>query len=237
MKIVNLSDSIKKGCKRLFVAFDVETTGLNPAEDKIIEIGATVFVNESLDKIFKTFVNPGQHIPEKISEINHITDQMVENAPGIKEALRLFYKFLEQYIEEDIDFFLFSAHNAKFDKEFLSEARRTTKVKEPVEIVFLDTLAIAREKLILPNYKLGTVADAFGIEHDNDHSADSDSVTCGKVLLELLPDKPITLQEKARITLQAKKQDRHIIIVVGVTLVALFVVMLLNIFTYFGGIK
>ena len=229
MKIIRLSSNVKIVASEFFVAFDVETTGLNPDEDSIVEIGAAVFVNGSVDKTFKSFVNPGCHIPENVSKINHITDDMVRNAPPIKEALKAFYKFLEQYIEEDDVEFLFASHNAKFDMGFLSAAKRKTRVKEPVDIYFVDTLAIAREKITLPNYKLGTIADAFEIEHD-DHHADSDSVTCGKVLLQLLPDKPLTIYDKARLEEENKKSmktGRYILLSILIAFVLLVVFGLL----------
>lgn len=208
MKIIRLSNNVKIVASEFFVAFDVETTGLSPTDDAIVEIGAAVFINGSVDKTFRTYVNPGCHIPENVSAINHITDEMVQDAPPIKEAIKAFYKFLEQYIEEDTVEILFASHNAKFDMGFLAAAKRKTRVKEPVEIYFVDTLAIAREKISLRNYKLGTIADAFEIEHD-DHHAESDSVTCGKILLQLLPDRPLTIHDKARIEEENKKSMKR----------------------------
>lgn len=78
-----------------FVAFDLETTGLNNQKDEIIEIGAVKFtvtvekgrVVPKLEKEFETFVKPNMLIPAEASNVNHIYDKDVQDAPAVGEAI------------------------------------------------------------------------------------------------------------------------------------------------------
>ena len=70
-----------------FVVVDLETTGLNPDEDKIIEIGAIKFVDGVETETFETLVNPGMPIPDFITRLTGIKDEDVKDAPAIDEVL------------------------------------------------------------------------------------------------------------------------------------------------------
>ena len=84
-----------------FVAFDLDTTGLVNRKDEIIEIGAVKFTVEvkngrvvpKLISEFDTLVKPNMLIPAEATNVNHITDKMVENAPPVGEALKQFTAF------------------------------------------------------------------------------------------------------------------------------------------------
>ena len=70
-----------------YVIFDLETTGISCITDKVVEISAVkVLKNKVVDK-FSTLVNPEMKIPFRASQVNHITDDMVKNAPVFKQAL------------------------------------------------------------------------------------------------------------------------------------------------------
>ena len=106
-----------------FVAFDLETTGLVNRKDEIIEIGAVKFTVEvkngrvvpKLISEFDTLVKPNMLIPAEATNVNHITDKMVENAPPVGEALKQFTAFCGPGS-------ILLAHNANFDASFLRTA-------------------------------------------------------------------------------------------------------------------
>lgn len=145
-----------------FVAFDLETTGLDKEKHEIIEIGAVKFtlIEEAgvlKPKIlgrFQTFVNPSSSIPEDATKVNHITDKMVEGAPDINTCLRKFTGFC------GLDSILV-AHNANFDAGFLRDAYEKNPQLIPANPI-IDSLKIVKTILPeLPNHKLGNLATLF----------------------------------------------------------------------------
>ena len=96
-----------------FVVFDIETTGFNSVNDRIIEIGAVRVVEGEIKETFSEFVNPERPIPYKITQLTTITDDMVKDAGTIEEILPQFLKFCEGSV--------LVAHNAGFDTGFIRE--------------------------------------------------------------------------------------------------------------------
>lgn len=95
---VNDSGSLVSGCGDYsvngeIIVFDLETTGLSAAKDRITEIGAVKLKNCEITEEFQMFVNPGMPIPEEVSRLTGITDEMVEDADSEKEAVEKFIKF------------------------------------------------------------------------------------------------------------------------------------------------
>ena len=77
-----------------YVCLDLETTGLDPKTDKIIEIGAVKVRNGEIVDSFQSFVNPGRMLPAKIIELTGIHDEDLKDAPSIEEVLPLFLEFV-----------------------------------------------------------------------------------------------------------------------------------------------
>ena len=96
-RIVNTASLKDAENCRSFVVFDTETTGLYPWRDKIIEIGAVRFCNGEPVETFHSMVDPGVRIPEMVTQINHITNEMVAGAPAITDVLPAF----EDFVGED----------------------------------------------------------------------------------------------------------------------------------------
>ena len=108
-----------------YVAFDLETTGLNAESDFIIEIGALKVIDGKVCERFIEFVKPPMSIPRHITEITGITNEMVSNAREIKDVVRDFVAFCEDFI--------LVGHNISFDYKFTKNSsitmRRTTTPK------------------------------------------------------------------------------------------------------------
>src|SRR6056297_855209 len=161
-----------------FIVFDLETTGLNPSQHEIIEIGAVKFRGgEKIDQ-FKSFINPGVKIPTKITDITGINNRMVKDAPGLKEVIQDFIEFAGDGV--------LVAHNADFDYGFIRTALENLDIDKD-DYTVLDTLGLSRAVVKdSKNHKLNTLAKYFGVDLENHHRALDDAAATAEVLSNLL---------------------------------------------------
>lgn len=149
-----------------YVAMDLETTGLNPRLDKIIEIGAVKVRNGIVIDTFCTYVNPGKSIPQRITELTGIANEDVADAPYIEEVLPQFIDFLGE------DYLL--GHNIIFDYSFVKKAAVNQKLT--FEREGIDTLKIARRFLTnLESRNLGYLCRHYQIPLEEAHRAYHDA--------------------------------------------------------------
>lgn len=163
-----------------FIVFDIETTGLSSASERITEIGAVRMCGGEIQEEFDIFVNPGKPIPAKITELTGITDAMVANAPGEAEALRQFYDFCG-------DCRVLVAHNAGFDTAFIRAAAKRNGI--PYAFTAIDTVPVCRA--LYPghkNYKLDTVAEFLRLPPFNHHRACDDARVLAGIFTHCLKD-------------------------------------------------
>ena len=97
-----------------FTVFDVETTGMSPVGDRIVELAALRVNCDGSEQEFQTLVNPGRSIPGEVIAIHHITDEMVNDAPHFSTVGKMFLDFAAGST--------LAAHNARFDLGFLQES-------------------------------------------------------------------------------------------------------------------
>ena len=120
-----------------FTAIDVETTGLNPKTEKMIEIGAVKVRDGKIVAKYDSLINPGRKLEERIIELTGITDEMLADAPLPEKVLPEFFDF----IGEDI----LLGHSIMFDYSFLKRAAvNMGLVKSKDNRYGIDTLRIAR---------------------------------------------------------------------------------------------
>lgn len=195
-----------------FVVFDLETTGLEPKRERIVEIGAVKFDRRGPVGRFSVLINPGIPMPPAASRVNGITDDMLAGQPSLDEVLPDFLRFVGQAP--------LIAHNAAFDCSFLNAAlaERYERVKRrpqedaaqgslldgdssgtpeaeggdfyeppfpalPNRVV--DTLVYAKE--VFPGrwkYSLQELAKFLGIEAKEAHRAEDDARVCMEVFIK-----------------------------------------------------
>jgi DNA polymerase III epsilon subunit family exonuclease len=166
-----------------FVAFDFETTGLDPKESDIIQIGAVKFRDGFIEDEFNTYVKPiMSKITSTTKNINGIWEADVKNAPTIVEIVPDFIDFIgDDYI---------MAHNAEFDAKFLMTAidihNKKTKNNIILENRIFDTLKRSQNMIHdSKNHRLKTLKKYFNINSLDDHDALDDAKACGKLYLNL----------------------------------------------------
>ena len=158
-----------------FVVFDVETTGLDANSCEIIEIGAVKVVGGEIIEKFQTLIKPTETISDFITNLTGITNEMVENAPSTEVAIKDFYLFTKGCV--------LSGYNVGFDMKFIQNAGKKFGISFLNEVQ--DVLELAREKLVLSNYKLSTVVKHLELELTNAHRALFDAIATAEVLLKL----------------------------------------------------
>lgn len=155
-----------------YVAFDLETTGLSVEEDSIIEIGALKVRNGKVCERFMEFVKPTQPIPEKITEITGITNEMVAGARPTKDIIGDFVKFCETDV--------LVGHNIMFDYKFMK--KHAMQYKMTFEKNGIDTLQIARKVLKhLESKSLGALCEYYQITNQAAHRAYHDALATAKI--------------------------------------------------------
>lgn len=138
-----------------YVALDLETTGLNAKEDKIIEIGAVLVKEGEIVETFSSMVNPRRQIPDRVVDITGICQEDVEDAPYLEELLPQIYGFIG---DNDL-----LGHRILFDYSFLKKA--FVNAKYSFEKKGIDTLKLSRKFLTqLGSKRLGDVCAYYGIE-------------------------------------------------------------------------
>lgn len=174
----DLVESVKgdadTGFDGTFICFDIETTGLSAARDKITEIGAAKVENGVITDTFSTFANPEMPIPQKITQLTGITDDMVKDAPSQSEAVGAFLEFAGDNV--------LVAHNAPFDTSFIAKA--CEDMGREYNYTSIDTVAISRAILTdIKNCKLDTVAKFLRLGDFNHHRATDDAEMLARIFI------------------------------------------------------
>ncbi len=205
------ADGEPQGPAAVFVAFDLETTGLDPKKERIVEIGAVKFDRRGPIGRFSVLINPGIPMPAEASKINGITDAMLAGKPSLDEVLPDFIRFIAGAA--------LVAHNAPFDCSFVDaslaerwEKARKAKAEDPAQGSLLAADAGASEapaekfwtppfgalpnrvvdtriyaKEAFPNrwkYNLQDLAKFLGVNALEAHRAEDDARVCMEVFIK-----------------------------------------------------
>jgi len=149
-----------------FVIVDIETTGGNPSQGGITEIAALAFDGEKIIDKFHTLINPERYIPNFITGLTGIDQNMVDGAPTFGEIAQELYDFLENRI--------FVAHNVNFDYSFIKEAFKNLGFEfSPMKLC---TVRLSRKAFPgYGSYSLGRICEQLSIKIENRHRAFGDA--------------------------------------------------------------
>lgn len=167
-------------CSRIiqddYVILDVETTGLSPESDRVIELAVVKVESGQVVDTFASLVNPERAIPENVVKLTNITQDMVADAPV--------FSALAEAIVSFIGDLPVVAHNASFDAGFLAEELNRAGV--PFQFQYIDSIRLAKKAYPdMPNYKLKTLIKKLSLaDHAQQHRA-ADDAMCTQRLYEL----------------------------------------------------
>ncbi|MCX7957258.1 MAG: single-stranded-DNA-specific exonuclease RecJ [Endomicrobia bacterium] len=152
-----------------FVILDIETTGLLPTVDEICEIAALKVKNFSIIDTFYTLVKPDKDIPENVTKIHGITNELVKNSPKIKDVIPKLLNFIDK---NSIIF-----HNADFDLNFIDFVLKNLGLEVlSSKNKIIDTLKLAKEYLPINSHSLKSLSDYFSFENQPNHRAYQDAL-------------------------------------------------------------
>lgn len=161
-----------------YIALDLETTGLNPKLDKIIEVGAVKVVNGEIIDVFSSYVNPGRKLDERIRSLTGISEEDLFNAPTSKEVIPQLIGFCE-----DLPLV---GHRILFDYSFVKH--EAVNLGLEFNKTGIDTLKISRACFPeLPSKRLCDMCTHYGIELKA-HRALNDATAASDLLQKLWTD-------------------------------------------------
>jgi len=163
---------------------DVETTGLDPDEDRIIEIGIVRFDGGDVEEVYGQLVDPDRQLPDRVTDITGITEEDLAGEPTFDAVAA---DVVERLTDVGI-----VAYNLEFDQSFVAAELERAGYRWPADAPTFDPLVFAREFFKdEPSKDLGTVADKLDIPLEEAHRATHDAEVAGHVLYafeERLPE-------------------------------------------------
>ncbi len=184
-----------------YIALDLETTGLNPSRDRILEIGAVRVVDGQIEETYETLVNPGRKLDKRIEELTGITDEMAAGGMDTRTAVTGLVEFCGELP--------LLGHNILFDYSFLKQ--NTMNLSLPFEKEGIDTLKIAR--VLFPKMEhrsLQSLCCYYQIRQEKAHRAVSDALSAMELyrrMREQFAEAPEELFASKPLIYKAKKQS------------------------------
>ena len=176
----------------LFAVVDLETTGFNPAKDRIVQMAAVVMdgrgrVVDTFDTVVKP-ESPDQY-EHGAEHVHGISREMVQNGMPLRQALQKIWSITEGKV--------FTAHNARFDVSFLEAESERVGMGRQVDR-YLDTLALARsaDKEKQRKHSLEALCQHYGVERERAHEAMSDAKATAQILMQLISELGVSSQDQ-----------------------------------------
>ena len=179
MQTEELQQKYEKFLVTEFTVFDIETSGLDPVRDEVLEIAGLKMRGPEIIGSFENLIQPTRSIPPEVEKIHGLNEIfLLVNGRNAKEVMDDFLKFIGESIVV--------GHNIReFDWLFVLNHYNKQQLPLP-QNKLIDTLELSRKLLSLPQYTLTNVAKHFGQEHKNAHRAMADVEVNAKVFVELM---------------------------------------------------
>ena len=176
----------------LFAVVDLETTGFNPAKDRIVQMAAVVMDGRGrVVDTFDTVVRPESpdQYEHGAEHVHGISREMVQNGMPLRQALQKIWSITEGRV--------FTAHNARFDVSFLEAESERVGMGRQVDR-YLDTLALARsaDKEKQRKHSLEALCEHYGVERERAHEAMSDAKATAQILMQLITELGVSSQDQ-----------------------------------------
>lgn len=181
-----------------FVAFDTETSGAYPIGNEIVEFGAVRWKNGQIVDTYQTLLKPRERMTDFIIGIHGITNEMVTDAPLMKDKVQEIKKFFEGAF--------LMAHHAPFDMGFVGVDFEKNQIAMPTEPVICTSLLSRVMIPESPNHKLQTLIGELNLERGTAHRAHDDAKACLMVGIECFR----RLGDKAPISEALKKMGKNL---------------------------
>jgi DNA polymerase III subunit epsilon len=162
----------------IFIGFDTETTGKYPIESEICEIAAAKYHNGKIIDTFQSLIKPIRPMGEEVIKIHGITNEMVQDAPPLKDVLPGFHKFIQDGT--------LIAHHAPFDMGFISLGFEACGLELPSKPVICSSRLSRNVIKDSKNHKLQTLIPHLGITQGAAHRALDDAIACLQVALHCI---------------------------------------------------
>jgi len=164
--------------REVFICLDLETTGLLPEQDRIIEVAACRFRLQNTLDTFETLVDPKIPINPSSIDIHHITDDMVAGKPTIEQVLGPLFQFIDRLV--------IVGHGIPLDLAFLKAAAVRAGIPYPLHShLYIDTLRLARLYGESPVNSLEKLRQHFNIAAEGSHRAMNDVIVNVEVFKHL----------------------------------------------------
>ena len=166
-----------------FIAFDLETTGLNSTYDRIVQISLVRFKKGKITNIFSSYIKADKEISKEAKKVNQISKLKLLTAPKEEKVMEQVVEFLLNTLSGEIPLV---AHNGlTFDILFLTKA--LDRYGYPYKIQLVDTFKESKEYIdSSQGYKLVNLCDCLGIAIKNAHDAECDAIACGELLNNII---------------------------------------------------
>ena len=180
---LKLSSTLLDTLSRRFIAFDTETTGLDPWFNRIIEVGAVLFENGQPVRSYGSLMHSVDYVPYEAQAVNNISNAMVRKAPDPEKVYGELLRFFGDAMQGGT---VLVGHNATFDMKFLAAELGRRGIS--ADLVYADTCSLSRTAFPgLYDHRQDTVARKLGVDNRCSHRAETDALACGQIMVKMIP--------------------------------------------------